>query len=60
LYRNLPRKESDSYKLGFPGSSVGKESSSNAGDPDSIPDLGKSDGEGIGHPIQYSRASLVA
>ena len=47
------------YK-GFPGSSVGKESACNAGDSSSIPGSGKSTGEGIGYPLQYSRASLVA
>ena len=44
---------------GFPDSSVGKESASNAGDPSSIPGLGRSAGEGIGYPLQYSWASLV-
>ena len=44
----------------FPGSSVGKESACNAGDPGSIPGLGRSTGEGIGYPLQYSWASLVA
>ena len=46
--------------MGFPGSSVGKESTCNAGDPDSIPVLGRSAGEGIGYPLQYSWASPVA
>ena len=32
----------------------------NAGDPGSIPGLGRSTGEGIDHPLQYSWASLVA
>ena len=41
-------------------SSVGKESACNAGDPGSIPGLGRSPGEGIGYPLQYSWASLVA
>ena len=41
-------------------SSVGKESTWNAGDLDSIPGLGRSAGEGIGYPLQYSWASLVA
>ena len=41
-------------------SSVGKESACNAGDPGSIPGLVRSPGEGIGYPIQYSWASLVA
>ena len=40
--------------MGFPHSSVGKESSCNAGDPSSIPGLGRSAGEGIGYPLQYS------
>ena len=46
--------------LGFPGCSVGKESACNTGDPGLIPGLGRSLGEGIGHPLQYSWASLVA
>ena len=40
--------------------SVGKESACNAGDPGSIPGLGRSAGEGNGYPLQYYRASLVA
>ena len=36
-----------------------KKSTCNAGDPGSIPGLGRSPGEGIGYPLQYSRASLV-
>ena len=39
---------------------AGKESACNAGDPGSIPGLGGSPGEGIGYPLQYSWASLVA
>ena len=46
--------------LGFPCGSVGKESTCNAGDPGSIPELGWSPGEGKGYPLQYSWASLVA
>ena len=46
--------------LGFPDSSVGKKSTCNAGDPGSIPGSGRSPGEGIGYPLQYSWASLVA
>ena len=38
----------------FPGGSDGKESDCNAGDPGSIPGLGRSPGEGIGNPLQYS------
>ena len=46
--------------MDFPDSSVGKESACNAGDSGSIPGSGRSSGEGIGYPLQYSRASLVA
>ena len=37
------------------GSSAGKEFACNAGDHDSIPGSGRSAGEGIGFPLQYSR-----
>ena len=40
--------------MGFPCGSAGKESACNAGDPGSIPGLGRSPGEGKGHPLQYS------
>ena len=43
-----------------PDISVGKESACNVGDLSSIPGSGRSAGEGIGYPLQYSRASLVA
>ena len=46
--------------LGFPDSSDGDVSACNAGDPGSIPGLGRSTGEGLGCPLQYSWASLVA
>ena len=46
--------------MGFPHSSVGKESACNAGDPGSIPGSGRSPGEGIDYPFQYSSASLAA
>ena len=46
--------------LGFPCGSAGKESTSNVGDLSSIPGLGRSTGEGISYPLQYSWASLVA
>ena len=46
--------------MGFPGSSAGKESSCNAGDPSSIPGSGRSPRKGIGYPFQYFWASLVA
>ena len=48
------------HKRGFPDSSVGKESTCNAGDPDFILGSGRSAGEGIGYPLQYSWASLEA
>ena len=44
----------------IPDSSVGKDSAYNAGDPCLIPESGRSTGEGIGYPLQYSWASLVA
>ena len=40
--------------LGFPGSSAGKESTYNAGDPGLIPGSGRSAGEGISYSLQYS------
>ena len=40
--------------LSFPHGSDGKESAYNAGDPGSIPKLGRSPGEGNGNPLQYS------
>ena len=46
--------------MGYPGSSAGKESTFNAGDPGLIAGLGRSPAEGIGYPFQYSWASLVA
>ena len=45
--------------MGFPDSSVGKESACDAGDPGWILGTGRSGGEGIGYPLQYSSASLV-
>ena len=46
--------------MGFPDNSVDKESACNAGYPGLIPGLGRSTREGIGYPLQYSWASLVA
>ena len=40
--------------MGFPDGSDGKASACNAGDPGSIPGLGRSPGEGNGNPLQYS------
>ena len=42
------------WESDFLDSSAGKESACNAGDPDSIPGLRRSAGEGIGYPLQYS------
>ena len=46
--------------LGFPDSSVGKESACNARDPGLIPGSGRFAGEGIGYPLQCCWVSLVA
>ena len=59
LYFYLQNGNSLPDSLGFPDSSVGKESICNAGDPCSIPGPGRSTREGIGYPLQYSWASLV-
>ena len=40
-----------SYEMGFPDSSVGKESTCNAGEPGSIAGLGRSTGEAIDYPL---------
>ena len=45
--------------MGFPGRSAGKECTCNAGDPGSIPGSGRSPGEVIGYPLQYSWPSLL-
>ena len=49
-----------SWSLLKPGNSTVKESSCNAGDPGLVPGPGRSPGEGIGFPLQYSWAFLVA
>ena len=41
-------------EMGLPGGSDSKESACNAGDVDSIPELGRSPGDGNGNPLQYS------
>ena len=48
------------HSAGFPGSSLVEESTSNAGDPGSVPGFGRSTGEGIDYPLQDSWAFLVA
>jgi len=45
--------------MGCSGSSAGKESTCNAGDPALIPGSGRSPEEGLGYPLQHSWASLV-
>ena len=50
----------ESLYVSFLGSSAGKESAFNGGDPSSIPGLGRFPGGGIGYPFQYSWASMVA
>ena len=50
----------NSKLAGFPESSVGKESTCNAGDTSSIPGSGRSAGKGRGYPLQYSWTFLVA
>ena len=51
---HLMGREGRRQSKGFPCSSVTKESACSAGDPDSIPGLGGSPGEGNGNPLQYS------
>ena len=46
--------------MGFPQSSVGKDSACNTGDLGSIPGSERSAEEGISYPLQYSWASFVA
>ena len=48
------------FNRGFLDSSVAKESACDAGNPSSIPGSGRSAGEGIGCPLQYSWASFRA
>ena len=49
----------DVWSSGCPHSSAGKESACSAGDPGSIPGLGRPPGEGTGCPLQHSWASPV-
>ena len=58
--KNVNNKVCLIYEEGIPGSSAGKESACSAEDPSLIPGSGRSAGEGIGCPLQYSWASLVA
>ena len=45
--------------MSFPDSTVGKEFTCDAGDLGSVPGLGRSSGERLDYPLQYSWASLV-
>ena len=47
------------FSICFSGSSAAKESACNAGDPHLILGSGRSPGEGIGYPLNYSWASMV-
>ena len=51
---NAEQNLSRALAMGFPDSSVGRESACNAGDLGSIPGLGRSPGEGKGYALQYS------
>ena len=55
----MANRRKESYQ-GFPGSSPGKESTCNAGDPGSVLGLERCPGDWIGYPLQYKWASLVA
>ena len=55
-----PKGEEVYVYMGFPGGSVVKNLPANPGDTGSILVLGRSPGKGIGYPLQYSWASLVA
>ena len=60
LVYNRVRSLLNTLSCQLPDSSVGKESACQAGDPGLIPWSGRSPGEGIGYPLQYSWAFLVA
>ena len=60
LVRTFPQLGQSHPGQGFPGSSAGRESACNAGDPSLILGLERSAGEGIGYPPQHCWASLVA
>ena len=59
----IPTANAAFFHLGFPDSWVGKKkkkkSACNAADPSSIPEWGRSPGEGAGYPLQHSWASLM-
>ena len=49
-----PQEKEMMTKVGFPGGSDGRESTCSAGDPGSIPGLGRYPEGGNGNPLQYS------
>ena len=59
-YKSVKKKRQVIQDRGFPGSSAGKESACNAGNPGSVPGLGRYPGEGMDYPLQCSWDSLVA
>ena len=58
LLKRLPEEDSEKtynrWSFDFPGGSDGKASAYNVGDPGSIPESGRSPGEGNGNLLQYS------
>ena len=58
LLKRLPEEDSEKtynrWSFDFPGGSDGKASAYNVGDPGSIPESGRSPGEGNGNSLQYS------
>ena len=54
MFTPFPIETSGNLYQGFPGSSIGEESTCNVGGLSSIPELGRSPGEGKGYPFQYS------
>ena len=63
VVKNLPANAGDvrdAKRMGFPGSSAGKEFACNAGDPGLISGSGRYPEEEIGYPLQYSWACLAA
>ena len=62
IYKNVlenQKKNSSLNQQGSPCSSAGKESAYNAGNPGSIPGLGRSPGEGNSIPLQYSCLEIL-
>ena len=53
-HKTLPASEGNTGLIPSPGGSDGKASACSAGVPGSIPESGRSPGEGNGNPLQYS------